>query len=138
MRPWTENVYGIPPEQIIGSNIRLKYEIRNGSPVLVRLPVLDLFDEGVEKPVAIQHFIGRQPIFAFGDSDGDLPMLQWVTSGSGPRFAGLVRHTDAEQANEANLPIGRSDHALAEALAKGWTIVNMKKDWKTIFPIATR
>jgi len=138
MRPWTERVYGIPPEQIIGSNIRLKYENRNGSPVFVRLPVLELFDEGDEKPVAIHHFIGRQPIFAFGDSDGDLPMLQWVTSGSGPRFAGLVRDTDGERAHEIHLSIGKSDHALAEAQARGWTVVDMKKDWKTVFPPATQ
>jgi len=137
LRPWTEKVYGIPREQIIGSNIRLRYEIRNGSPVLVRLPAIELFDEGVEKPVAIHHFIGKKPIFAFGDSDGDLPMLQWVASGAGSRFTGLVHHTDSERAHEIHLPIGRSDHVLAEAQARGWTVVDMKEDWKDVFPPAT-
>jgi phosphoserine phosphatase len=134
LRPWTEEVYGIPPEQVIGSNIRVKYEVRDGIPVLVRLPVIELFDDGMEKPVAIHHFIGRKPIFAFGDSDGDLPMLEWVASGAGARCAGLIRHTDEERTHEARLPFGKSDHAFATAQAKGWTVVDMKKDWKTVFP----
>ncbi len=143
MRPWTEEVYGIPRDQVIGSSIRLKYEDRSGSPVLVRLPGLELYDEGDEKPVAIHHVIGRRPIFAFGDSDGDLPMLRWVASGPGPYFAGLIHHTDAErewayESYDADLPIGRLDRALSESRAKGWTIVDMKQDWKTIFPFGSR
>jgi phosphoserine phosphatase len=134
LRPWTEKVYGIPPERVIGSNIRMQYEVRSGTPVLVRLPVLERFDEGAEKPVAIHHFTGRRPILAFGDSDGDLPMLTWVAAGAGPRFAGLIRHPDAERAHGIHNPMGGSDHALAEARAKGWTVVDPGQDWKIIYP----
>jgi phosphoserine phosphatase len=139
MRPWTEAVYGIPPEQVIGSSIRLKYDDRNGSPVLVRIPEMELFDEGEEKPVAIHHFIGRHPVLAFGDSDGDLQMLRWVVSGSGPRFAGLIHHTDEERVRacevyDGKIPIGKCHNALTEAKERGWTIVDMKKDWKIVFP----
>ena len=142
MRPWTQGVYGIPPEQVIGSSIRLKYEVHDRVPVLVRLPNVEIFDEGEEKPVAIHHFIGRRPILAFGNSDGDLQMLQWVASGSGPRFAGLIHHTDAERehAQEAcnpGLPAWKPGRALSEAHAEGWTIVDMKMDWKTVFPFGT-
>jgi len=136
MRPWTEKVYGIPPEQVMGSNIKLKFDTRDGRPILMRLPDLDFFDEGPGKPVGIQKFIGRRPIAAFGNSDGDLQMLQWTAAGEGPRFMLLVHHTDAgrEWAYDRQSPIGRLDKALDEALRRGWTVVDMKKDWKKVFP----
>jgi phosphoserine phosphatase len=136
MRPWTERVYGIPPEQVVGSSIKTKLELRNGNPVLVRLPEVDFIDDKAEKPVAINKFIGRRPVLAFGNSDGDLQMLQWTAAGSGPRFLGLVHHTDAarEWAYDRESPVGRLDKALGEAKAKNWTIVDMKKDWKTVYP----
>jgi hypothetical protein len=136
MRPWTEKVYGIPPEQVMGSNIKLKFDTRDGRPILMRLPDLDFFDEGPGKPVGIQKFIGRRPIAAFGNSDGDHQMLQWTAAGEGPRFMLLVHHTDAERewAYDRQSQIGRLDKALDEALQRGWTVVDMKKDWKKIFP----
>ncbi|MGE5172919.1 MAG: HAD family hydrolase [Betaproteobacteria bacterium] len=136
MRPWTERVYGIPPEQVIGSSIKTKFDLRDGKPVLVRLPEINFIDDGPGKPVGIQMQIGRRPIAAFGNSDGDLQMLQWTSAGNGPRFGLIVRHTDAERewAYDRNSSIGRLDKALDEAQAKGWTVVDMKKDWKTIFP----
>jgi hypothetical protein len=136
MRPWTEKVYGIPPEQVMGSSIKLKFNIRDGRPILMRLPDLDFFDEGPGKPVGIQKFIGRRPIAAFGNSDGDLQMLQWTAAGEGSRFMLLVHHTDAERewAYDRQSPIGRLDKALDEALRRGWTVVDMKKDWKKVFP----
>ncbi len=136
MRPWAEEVYGIPPEQVIGSSIKVKYEIRDGTPVLVRLPELDFFDDKEGKPVAIHQQIGRRPIAAFGNSDGDLQMLQWTTAGLGPRFALYVHHTDAERewAYDRKSSFGRLDEGLDEAQAKGWTVVDMKGDWKVIYP----
>ena len=136
MRPWTEKVYGIPPEQVIGSSIKTKFEPRDGKPVLVRLPEVDFIDDKEGKPVAINQHIGRRPIAAFGNSDGDLQMLQWTTAGSGTRFALLVHHTDAERewAYGRASSIGRLDMALDEAQAKGWTVADMKNDWKIIFP----
>ncbi len=136
MRPWTEEVYGIPPEQVVGSSIKTRYEVRDGKPVLVRLPEIDFIDDKAGKPVAIQQHIGRRPIAAFGNSDGDLQMLQWTTAGSGARFALLVHHTDAERewAYDRTSSIGRLDKALDEAEAKGWTLVDMKQDWKVVFP----
>ena len=136
MRPWTEQVYGIPPEQVVGSSGKTKFELRDGKPVLLRLPELDFIDDKEGKPVGINKFIGRRPILAFGNSDGDHQMLQWTAAGSGPRFMGLVHHTDAERewAYDRTSHIGRLDKALDEALAKGWTVVSMKDDWKTIFP----
>jgi len=138
MRPWTERVYGIPPEQVIGSRGKLKYELRDGKPVLLKLPEADLVDDGPGKPVGIQQGIGRRPVMAFGNSDGDLAMLQWTTSGAGPRFALLVHHTDGERevAYDRQSSIGKLDKAWDEALAKGWTVVSTKDDWKTIFPPA--
>ncbi len=140
MRPWTERVYGIPPEQVVGSTIKTKYEIRDGRPVLVRLPELDFLDDNVGKPVGIHRNIGRRPIAAFGNSDGDLQMLQWTTAGDGPRFALLVRHTDAarEAAYDRASGIGRLDQALDEAKAKGWTVVDMKQDWKVLYPFEVK
>ena len=136
MRPWTEQVYGIPPEQVIGSSIKTKFELRDGEPVLVRLPEINFIDDKEGKPVAINQHIGRRPIAAFGNSDGDLQMLQWTTAGSGARFALLVHHTDAERewAYGRASSIGRLDKALDEAQAKGWTVVDMKNDWKNVFP----
>jgi hypothetical protein len=138
MRPWTERVYGIPPEQVIGSHGELKFELRGGTPVLIKEARVALIDDRAGKPVGIQRFIGRRPIFAFGNSDGDQQMLQWTAAGSGARFMGLVHHTDAERewAYDRTSHIGQLDKALDEALAKGWTVVSMKDDWKTIFPPA--
>jgi phosphoglycolate phosphatase-like HAD superfamily hydrolase len=140
MRPWTEKVYGIPPEQVIGSTGKLRYEMRNGKPVLMKLAEIDHIDDGPGKPVGIQRFIGRRPIAAFGNSDGDLQMLQYTAAGSGARFMLLVHHTDSERewAYDRKSSIGRLDKALDEANARGWTVVDMKKDWKTIFPASVR
>ncbi len=136
MRVWMEKVYGIPPEQIIGSSVKTKFEFVDGKPVLMRLPELDFNDDKDGKPVAIQKFIGRRPIAAFGNSDGDLQMLQWTSATNRPHFALIVHHTDAERevAYDRDSAIGRLDKALDEAGQKGWTVVDMKKDWKRVFP----
>jgi phosphoglycolate phosphatase-like HAD superfamily hydrolase len=134
MRVWAEKVYGIPPEQVIGSSIVTKFEMVNGVPVLTRLPQLNFMDDNVGKPVGINTHIGRRPIAAFGNSDGDLQMLQWTTGGKGSRFALLVHHTDSvrEYAYDAS-PLGKLEVALTEAAAKGWTVVDMKNDWNRVF-----
>jgi hypothetical protein len=134
MRVFAEKIYGIPPEQVIGSSIVTKFEMVDGVPVLTRLPELDFMDDNVGKPVGINRHIGRRPIAAFGNSDGDLQMLQWTTAGTGSRFALLVHHTDAvrEYAYDAS-PFGKLDVALTEAAAKGWTVVDMKNDWNRVF-----
>ncbi len=136
MRPWTERVYGIPPEQVIGSSIKTEFELRDGTPVLVRLPEINFIDDKAGKPVGINQHIGRRPIAAFGNSDGDLQMLQWVAEGSGERFCLYVHHTDADRewAYDRDSSIGRLDQGLDEARAKGWTVVDMKRDWKVVFP----
>lgn len=136
MRPWTEAVYGIPPEQVVGSSIKSKFEMQEDGPVLVRIPELNFFDDKGGKPVAINQHIGRRPIAAFGNSDGDLQMLQWIAAGDGPRFALYVHHTDEmrEWAYDRDSGIGRLDKGLDEAMANGWTVVDMKEDWKVIFP----
>ena len=136
MRPWAEKVYGIPPEQVIGSSIKTKFELRAGKPVLVRLPEINFFDDKDAKPVAINQHIGRRPIAAFGNSDGDLQMLQWTAAGKGPRLCLYVHHTDAvrEWAYDRESHIGKLDKGLDEAQKRGWTVVDMKKDWKNIFP----
>lgn len=137
MRPWVEKVYGIPPEQVVGSSGIVKFQIGpEGKPALVKLAKIEFVDDGSGKPVGINRFIGRRPIFAFGNSDGDLQMLQWTTAGSGSRFAGIVRHTDAEReyAYDRKSKIGKLDKALDEATARGWTVVDMKRDWKVIYP----
>ncbi len=136
MRPWAERVYGIPPEQVVGSSIRTKFEMRDGKPVLVRLPEIDFVDDKAGKPVGIHRHIGRRPIAAFGNSDGDLQMLQWTAAGSGSRFALYVHHTDAlrEWAYDRQSHVGRLDKGLDEARARGWTVVDMKTDWKRIYP----
>ncbi len=135
MRPWAEAVYGIPPEQIIGSSIKTKFELRDGAPVLMRLPELNTFNDKEGKPVGINQHIGRRPIAAFGNSDGDLAMLQWTCSASGPRFCLYVHHTDGERevAYDRKSHIGQLDKGLDEAAAKGWTVVDMKNDWMRIF-----
>jgi len=137
MRPWAEAVYGIPPEQVVGSSIKTKFELRDGKPVLVRLPEINFIDDKAGKPVGIHQHIGRRPIAAFGNSDGDLQMLQYTAAGSGARFCLLVHHTDAvrEWAYDRESPIGTLDKAWDEAVAGGWTVVSMKDDWKTIFPL---
>jgi phosphoserine phosphatase len=140
MRPWAERVYGIPPEQIIGSSIKTKFEMRDGQPVLVRLPEINFIDDKAGKPVGIQMHIGRRPIAAFGNSDGDLQMLQWTAAGKGSRFCLYVHHTDAKRefAYDRKSSIGRLDKGLDEAQAKGWTVVDMKNDWKIIYPFEKR
>lgn len=137
MRPWTEKIYGIPPQQVVGSSGITKFELKpNGSAELLKLPKVEFIDDGPGKPVGINRFIGRYPIFAFGNSDGDLQMLQWTAAHPGARFMGIVHHTDAEReyAYDRNSRIGRLDKALDEAKKRGWTVVDMKADWKTVFP----
>jgi phosphoserine phosphatase len=135
MRPWAEKAYGIPPEQIIGTITETKFGFVNGQPVLTRAPKIDFVDDGPGKPVGIYRGIGRQPLFAFGNSDGDWRMLQWTAGGTGPRFMGLVHHTDSERefAYDRASRIGKLDKALDDAVAKGWTVVDMKKDWGKVF-----
>jgi phosphoserine phosphatase len=136
MRPWAEKVYGIPPEQVIGSSVKTRFEIRDGQPVLVRLPELNFNDDKGGKPVGIHEHIGRRPVAAFGNSDGDLQMLQYTGAGSGARFCLYVRHDDEarEYAYDRTDHLAKLDKGLDEAAAKGWTIVSMKRDWKTVFP----
>ncbi len=136
MRPWTEQVYGIPPEQVIGSSIKTKFAMRDGIPVLVRLPEINFIDDKGDKPVGINQHIGRRPIAAFGNSDGDLQMLQWATAGEAERFALIVHHTDAqrEYAYDRESHIGRLDKALDQASQNAWTVVDMKNDWKVVYP----
>ncbi|WP_338821734.1 HAD family hydrolase [Bradyrhizobium septentrionale] len=137
MRPWTERVYGIPPEQVVGSSGVVKFQIgADGKPVLMKEAKVEFIDDGPGKPVGINRFIGRRPIFAFGNSDGDLQMLQWTAAGQGARFAGIVHHTDAEReyAYDRQSKIGKLDKTLDAAAAGGWTVVDMKQDWKTMFP----
>ncbi|MEZ6148082.1 MAG: HAD family hydrolase [Planctomycetaceae bacterium] len=136
MRPWVEQTYGIPPEQVVGSSLKMKYEVRDGTPVLVKLAEVDLIDDKEGKPVGIQSHIGRRPIFAAGNSDGDFQMLEWTTSGDGPRFGLIIHHTDAERewAYDRDSHIGRLARALDEAPERGWTVVDMKQDWARIYP----
>jgi phosphoglycolate phosphatase-like HAD superfamily hydrolase len=136
MRAWVEKVYGIPPEQVVGSMGKQKFELRNGKSVIVKLPAVDFVDDKDGKPIGIQKFIGRRPVMAFGNSDGDLQMLQWTTAGAGARFALIVHHTDAERewAYDRASHIGKLDKALDEATARGWTVVDMKRDWRRVFP----
>jgi hypothetical protein len=135
MRAWAQDVYGIPPEQVIGTTVVTEYQMQDGKPVLMRTPKLDYNDDGPGKPVSINKFIGRQPIFAFGNSDGDLQMLQWTMAGPGKRFAGLVHHTDAkrEWAYDRDSKIGKLDKALDEANSKGWVVVDMAREWKRVY-----
>jgi phosphoserine phosphatase len=136
MRPWTERIYGIPPEQVVGSSGGLQYEVRDGNPVIMKLPQLVLNDDKEGKPVGIQRHIGRRPIAAFGNSDGDLQMLEWTAAGDGPRFCLYVHHTDAERewSYDRESHIGKLDKGLDVAKAKNWTVVDMKDDWRSIYP----
>lgn len=135
MRPWMQDVYGIPPEQIIGSSGKTAFRIDGDRPVIEKLPEVEFIDDGPGKPVGINRFIGRRPIFAAGNSDGDLQMLQWATLGEGERLALIVHHTDAERewAYDRASHVGRLDRALDEAGKHGWQVVDMKNDWKTVF-----
>jgi hypothetical protein len=136
MRPWAPEVYGIPPEQIVGSSGKTQFRLDGDTPQIVKLPAVEFIDDGPGKPLGINRFIGRRPIFAAGNSDGDLQMLQWTTLNSGPRFGLIVHHTDAERewAYDRNSSIGRLDKALDEAPRRGWSVVDMKADWNVIFP----
>ena len=136
MRAFAEETYGVPPEQVVGSSGTVKFELRDGKPVLVKEAKVEFVDDGPGKPVGINRFIGRRPIAAFGNSDGDQQMLEWTAAGSGARFALLVHHDDAarEYAYDRKSSIGKLDKAWDEANEKGWTVVSMKDDWKTIFP----
>lgn len=137
MRPWTESVYGVPPEQVVGSSIVTKFEMRGDKPVLVREPKINFIDDKAGKPVGINQHIGRRPIFAFGNSDGDLQMLQWTTLGcKGNCFAGIVHHTDGDRefAYDKDSHVGKLDKALVEAAKNAWNVVDMKTDWKVIYP----
>ncbi|HEX3440056.1 MAG TPA: HAD family hydrolase [Pseudolabrys sp.] len=136
MRPWTERVYGVPPEQVVGSSIKTKFEMRDGRPTLFRLPQVNFVDDGPGKPVGINEYIGIRPIAAFGNSDGDLQMLQWTTMSGGVRLGVLVHHTDAEReyAYDRDTSFGRLDKALNAAPLNKWAVADMKNDWKVIFP----
>lgn len=139
MRPMTEKMYGIPPEQVIGSYIVTKYALKDGKPVLERERAVGFVDDGPGKPVGINTFIGRRPIFVAGNSDGDYEMLRWATSGDGPRLGVIVHHTDEkrEYAYDRESRIGRLDKALTEAPERGWVLIDMKADWKRIFSFET-
>ena len=138
MRPWTGPVYDIPPERVVGSRGKLEYEMRDGEPVLVKLPEIDLVDDKAGKPVGIQQQIGRRPILAFGNSDGDLQMLEWTTMRDGPSLGLILHHDDAtrEYAYDRDSHVGTLDRGLDEAPARGWILVSMKDDWSTVFPNA--
>jgi phosphoglycolate phosphatase-like HAD superfamily hydrolase len=136
MRVFSEAVYGVPPEQVVGSSIKTEFQMRDGEPVLVKIPELNFIDDKAGKPVGINLHIGRRPIAAFGNSDGDLQMLQWTTAGEGPRLGVIVHHTDAERewAYDRKSHVGKLDQALDEAPAQGWVVVDMKSDWEVIYP----
>jgi hypothetical protein len=140
LRVFAQERYGIPPEQVIGSSIKTKYELRDGKPVIVRLAEIDFIDDKAGKPVGIHKFIGKRPIAAFGNSDGDFQMLEWTTSGPGPSLGVIVRHDDAtrEFAYDRNSSVGRLARALDEAPARGWTVVSVRSDWKQVYPAAGR
>lgn len=135
LRVISEELYGVPPEQVIGSSIKTRYELRDGTPAIVRLPELDFIDDKAGKPVAIHKFIGKRPIAAFGNSDGDFEMLEWTTSAPGARLGVLVHHDDAarEVAYDRTSHIGKLARALDDAPKRGWTIVSIRGDWKTVF-----
>ena len=136
MRPWVDRVYGIPPEQVVGSRIKMKYEVRNGAPVIVRLAEIDFVDDKAGKAIGIQQVIGRRPTIAFGNSDGDFEMLEWTTTAPGPRLGLIVHHTDAERewAYDRESSVGRLVRGLDEADRRGWVVVDMKQEWARIFP----
>ena len=137
MRVFAEETYGVPPENVVGRSIEAKYEVRDSGPVIVKVPEINFVDDKEGKPVGIYQHIGRRPIFAAGNSDGDFQMLEWTAAGDGERFMLLVHHTDAERewAYDRESHVGRLDKALDEARARGWTVVDMKRDWKVIYPL---
>lgn len=139
MRPWAEQTYGIPPQKVVGSSIKTKYEIKDGKPVLQRLPEVNFIDDGPGKPVGISTHIGRRPLMAFGNSDGDIQMLEWATMKAGPGFGLFVHHTDSvrEYAYDRDSHVGKLNKGLDEAPKQGWTVVSMKDDWNRIFPFDT-
>ena len=136
MRPWAESVYGIPPEQIVGSQIEVEYEVKDGKPVLTRLPEIRFIDDKAGKPVGIHFDIGRRPIAAFGNSDGDFEMIEWTTAGDGPRLGMIIHHDDAEReyAYDRDSHIGRLERGLDEGPSRGWIITSMKSDWNCVMP----
>lgn len=136
MRVFAEQTYGIPPDQVVGSSIKAKYEVRDGKPVIIKLPEINLVDDKEGKPVGIHQYIGQRPIFAAGNSDGDYQMMEWTTAGDGPRFGLLLHHTDGERewAYDRKSHIGQLNKGLDDAGEKGWTVIDMKNDWKVIFP----
>lgn len=136
MRAFTERAYGVPPEQVIGSTVATKFSNAGGRPVLEREAKIDFINDKAGKPVAINRHIGRRPLAAFGNSDGDFEMLEWTTAGSGPRFGLIVHHDDAarEAAYDRDSPFGRLARALDEAPKRGWSVVSVKNDWKMVFP----
>lgn len=140
LRAFAEERYGVPPQQVIGSSVETKYELRDGKPAIVRLPQLDFIDDKAGKPVGIHKFIGRRPIAAFGNSDGDFEMLEWVTSAPGARLGIIVHHDDAERefAYDRKSHIGRLERGLDEGPQRGWSIVSMKNDWRSVYPPAKR
>jgi hypothetical protein len=135
MRPWTAEVYGIPPEQVIGSSIQSEFVVKDSGPAIVKLPAINFINDKEGKPVGIHQHIGRRPVAAFGNSDGDLAMLQWTAAGKGRRLMVYIHHTDADRewAYDRDSPIGHLDKGLDEAMEKGWTIVDMKKDWNKVY-----
>jgi len=136
VRNFSEAKYGIPPAQVVGSSIKTKYEVKDGVPTLIRLPEMNFINDKDGKPVGINQYIGQRPIFASGNSDGDYQMLDWTTAGEGPRFGLILHHTDAEReyAYDRDSSVGRLDKALDDAPSKGWVVIDMKRDWKTVFP----
>jgi len=136
IRPWAGAVYGIPPEQVVGSSLKAAYEVRDGQPVVVKLPELNFVDDKEGKPVGIHQHIGRRPVIAAGNSDGDFQMLEWTTAGKGARLGILIHHDDGEReyAYDRDSRIGKLARGLDEAEARGWLLVSMREDWKTIFP----
>jgi hypothetical protein len=144
MRVWADGAYGIPPEQVVGSTGKLKYELRDGKPAVLKLPEIQLIDDGPGKPVGIAEFIGRRPVIAFGNSDGDYEMLQYTTTpqkaDDGPHLGLIVHHTDAEReyAYDRDSSIGKLARALDDAAKNGWVLIDMMSDWKTIFPPETK
>lgn len=138
MRPWTEDVYGVPPAQVIGSSVKTRFDIRDGKPVILRLPEIDFIDDKAGKPIGINRFIGGKPVAAFGNSDGDFEMLEWNSATRPGALSMIVHHDDAEReyAYDRNSPIGHLERGLDEAKARGWHLISMKNDWKRIFPDA--
>jgi phosphoglycolate phosphatase-like HAD superfamily hydrolase len=135
VRAFSEQAYGVPPEQVVGSSIKTRYEVRDGKPGIVRLPEVDFIDDKAGKPVGINRYIGRRPILAFGNSDGDFEMLEYTTSGAGPRLGLLVHHDDGQRefAYDRKSSVGRLERGLDEAARRDWAIVSMKNDWRTVY-----